>query len=85
MKIFKHNDSSIIVYDNGKFTICKNDCVKDLTDKKSNSWPNFEITVNGGKKLELNEKGFLFSGVSETNSGLELKYNIIFIHPGHFI
>lgn len=74
MKIFKHNDSSIIVYDNGKFTICKNDCVKDLTDKKSNSWPNFEITVNGGKKLELNEKGFLFSGVSETNSGLELKY-----------
>ena len=74
MKIFKDNDNNIIVYDNGKFTICKDDCAKSLINKNCSSRANFEITVNGGKQLELNENGFLFQGVSETKSGLELKY-----------
>lgn len=74
MKIFKYNDNSIIVHDNGKFTICKNDCEKSLVNKKCSSRANFEITVNGGKQLELNEKGFSFKGVSESSTGLELTY-----------
>lgn len=76
MKIFEHNDSSLVVYDDGSFTVwsAKN---KDPGRKRLSGRPNFEVNLFGGKPISLNESGFQLTNLSEEKQKVVFVYDCI--------
>ena len=73
MQSFVHNETELIVYDNGSFTIVKLG-EKNLCPRECACRANFEVAVAGGKPLQLSENGFVFERAEESPGGLRLFY-----------
>ena len=73
MKILKHNDTSLVVYDNGSFTVYSSK-VKNLEQKRLTGRPNFEVNLFGGKQIFLDETGFRLIHMTEENKKVVFKY-----------
>ena len=73
MQSFIHNETELIVYDNGSFAIAEKGkhslCKEELSCRA-----NFELVVSGGRPLQLSENGFVFDGMEKIDGGLNLYY-----------
>ena len=71
MQEIKHKDLIIEVADTGKFSVL----LKGADLKKvDNQNANFEINVNGGEQLMLNENNFVFKGIDSSENTAVLAY-----------
>lgn len=73
MEFYQLKDSTLLIYPNGKFTLCTAENAEYLAGLTPDSAPNFELTLAGGKKLTLGEN-LHFSGASATENGCTLTY-----------
>jgi len=73
MKLYKHNDMYLTVYDNGRFVIHLNKQDRVDCENISNR-PNFEVNIGGTPWLVLYESGFALDKVTECAQGLEIGY-----------
>lgn len=73
MQSFIHNETELIVYDNGSFTIAQKG-KHNLYDEKLFCRANFELSISGDKPLRLSETGFVFDGMEKVDGGLKLYY-----------
>lgn len=67
-------DSALIIYPNGKFTVCGREDVQAFSERKPSDRANFEINISGRQRLALGENGIAYQGLKETEGGLELYY-----------
>ena len=76
MKVFKYDDTKLCVFENGSFSVCRAGDTY-LEKKYLSDRPNFEVNLNGGKALLLNEHGFVFQRVEENDRHVFLFYDCV--------
>lgn len=73
MDIYYRNGTDLVVFENGSFSLFKKNSVFFKNTKRSIR-PNFELNINGGKQLFLNENGFSYKGIRQNEDELVLSY-----------
>lgn len=73
MKILEYNHTKLYLFDNGSFSISRAEDTY-LEQKRVSGQPNFEVNINGGKPLFLNEDGFVFTKMEEQERHVYLTY-----------
>lgn len=71
MKKYSLKDTELIIYPNGKFTICDKENANRFLNKEPNNSPNFEINICG-EKLDLGSIKYIES--KKISEGIELYY-----------
>lgn len=66
-------DSVLLLWPNGKFTVCSPDNLSFLEKQTPDQLPNFELAINGLPRLTLGDS-LLFSGMEPTARGYLLHY-----------
>ena len=74
MPNFLLKDSALIIFPNGKFSVCGKEHVQAFSERKPSDRANFEINVSGRNRINLGVNGIAYKGLKETESGLELYY-----------
>ena len=74
MRNYLLKDSAIIIYPNGKFTVCDKKELEAVSQKQPSNRANFEINISGSSRLTLGEDQIVYKGLNETEDGLELNY-----------
>ena len=74
MRNYFFKDSALIIYPNGKFTVCDKKELEAVSQKQPSNRANFEINISGSSRLTLGEDQIVYKGLNETEDGLELNY-----------
>lgn len=73
MNRFVHNNSQLIVYDDGSFAVYPVEN-EDVNQRYVTGYPNFEVNLSGGKQIMLNKAGFQLVDLRETGQIVFLTY-----------
>lgn len=73
MRTYRLKDSILLIYPNGKFTICSEDNLDFLSKQNPGTHPNFNLAVCGGQGLALGTS-LVCTGVEATTRGYTLTY-----------
>lgn len=74
MKEYRIKGSRLLVFPNGKFTVCGGEAPQSPRTQALNERPNFSLAIDGGQRLLLGD-GLVFSGMEETEHGCALHYH----------
>ena len=74
MQHFLLKDSALVIFQNGRFSVCSKADVQALEKKRPSNMANFEINISGSRRLTLAENGIQYKGLKETENGLKLYY-----------
>lgn len=74
MQNYLLKDSALIIYPNGKFTVCDKENIGVFSKKEPSYRANFELNISGRQRMTLGENDIAYKGLKETEVGLELYY-----------